>query len=268
MEFNKRWTDYMTEIKRFMNRKSRRHRALVSSDWNECLAPCGPFDFISFTYPSLGSVLASTFKEYTGNRITLSEATRRIASLLPAPVTETQMDAYLDACFETYRGVPELMEWCSRNDVLFMINTTGMQGYFQRIFKKGLLPHVPVVSAHPMIRYDDQEKTTSQWYDLFEIHDKPKSTQEVMKIRAIPPEKTILVGDSGGDAPHFEWGAKAGAFLVGSMTKWSLAQYCRGKGIEIDYYLGLSYAQGEKREPELEEKVDFTDLISKIEHLL
>jgi 2-hydroxy-3-keto-5-methylthiopentenyl-1-phosphate phosphatase len=268
MEFNKRWTDYMTKMKRFTNRKSGRYRALVSSDWNECLAPCGPFDFISFTYPSLGSVLASIFKKYTGNEVTLSEATCRIASLLPAPVTETQMDAYLDACFETYRGVPELIEWCSRNDVLFMINTTGMQGYFQRIFKKGLLPHVPVVSAHPMIRYDDQEKTTSQWYDLFEIHDKPKNTQEVMKIRAIPPEKTILMGDSGGDGPHFEWGAKAGAFLVGSMTKWSLAQYCKAGEVKIGWYLGPRYAKGGEKKEAIEKKVDFTDLIPKIERLL
>lgn len=258
----------MTKMKRFLNRKSFRYRALVSSDWNQCLAPCGPFDFISFSYPSLGSVLASTFKEYTGNEISLSEATSRIASLLPAPVTETQMDAYLDACFETYRGVPELMEWCSRNDVLFMINTTGTQGYFQRIFKKGLLPHVPVVSAHPMIRYDDQEKTTPQWYDLFEIHDKPKNTQEVMKIRAIPPEKTILVGDSGGDGPHFEWGAKAGVFLVGSMTKWSLVQYCKTREIEIGWYLGPRYAQGEEKKEAIEKKVDFTDLIPKIEEQL
>jgi len=251
-----------------MHGKPRKYRALVSSDWNECLAPCGPFDFISFTYPSLASDLGSIFKKYTGNEISLSEATRSIASILPAPVTEEEMDAYLDACFETYRGVPELMEWCRKKDVLFMINTTGMQGYFQRVFRKGLLPKAPVVSAHPMIRYKEAEKIPSQWYDLFEIRDKPRNTREAMNTWAITPAKTLLMGDSGGDGPHFEWGARAGAFLVGSMTKWSLAQYCKSREINIDWYFGPRYAQGEKRKEELERKVDFTDLIPEIEQLL
>lgn len=251
-----------------MNKKHGKYHALVSSDWNECLAPCGPFDFISFTYPSLASDLSITFKKYTGNEISLSEATNRIASLLPAPVTEHQMDAYLDARFETYRGVPEVIEWCGKNHVLFMINTTGMQGYFQRVFRKGLLPPVPVVSAHPMIQYEETGETQTQWYDLFEVQDKTKNTQEVMRTRTIPPNKTILIGDSGGDGPHFEWGAKAGAFLVGNMTKWSLAQYCKSKGIAIDCYFGPRYAQGEKRKEELEREVDFTDLIPQVERRL
>jgi hypothetical protein len=38
------------------------------------------------------------------------------------------MDSYLDECFETYGGVPELMEWCEKKDILFMINTTGLRG--------------------------------------------------------------------------------------------------------------------------------------------
>jgi 2-hydroxy-3-keto-5-methylthiopentenyl-1-phosphate phosphatase len=243
-------------------------RALVSSDWNECLAPCGPFDFMAFTFPPLSRQLASVFEKYTANEISLSEATRRIVSILPAPITEEQMDAYLEARFETYRGVPELIEWCSMKGVLFMLNTTGAQGYFQRVFSKGLLPPVPVVSAHPMIRYEEAGKTPPQWYGLSDIHDKPKNTREVMKTRGIPPGKTILIGDSGGDGPHFEWGAKAGAFLVGSMTKWSLAQYCRNKEIRIDGYIGPRYAQGEKRKEDLEREVDFTDLIPKIEEWL
>ena len=251
-----------------MTRNHSGYRALVSSDWNECLAPCGPFDFISFTCPSLVSSLAGIFKKYTGNEISLSEATSRIASLLPSPIGEEQMDAYLNARFETYPGVPELMEWCSRNSVLFMINTTGMQGYFQRVFTKGLLPSVPVVSAHPMIRYKDAGIGNCQRYDLLEIQDKPKNTEEVMSAWRIPPERTILIGDSGGDGPHFEWGAQAGAFLVGSMTKWSLAQYCKRKGIEIDCYFGPRYAHGEERQEEMERKVDFTDLIAKIERRL
>ncbi|MBN2032830.1 MAG: hypothetical protein JW836_06095 [Deltaproteobacteria bacterium] len=247
-----------------MNEKHRKYRALVSSDWNECLAPCGPFDFISFTYPFLDSELASTFKKYTGNEISLSEAIRKIAPILPGPFTEEQMDRYLDQRFETYRGVPELMEWCGKNDVLFMINTTGTQGYFQRIFRKGLLPYTPVISAHPMIKYGETGRSSSQWHDLFEVEDKPKNTQKVMNARAIPPGKTILIGDSGGDGPHFEWGAKAGALIVGSMTKWSLTRYCGKKEIEINLYLGPRYSQGEKRSRKLESKVDFRDLIPEI----
>ena len=251
-----------------MNGKHQEYRALVSSDWNECLAPCGPFDFISFTHPLLSPELASIFNKYTGNEITLSEAAARIASILPAPVTEEQMDAYLDECFETYQGVPELMEWCSKKHVLFMINTTGAQGYFQRVFRKGLLPHVPVVSAHPTVKYEEEGNTSPEWCDLLEIQDKAKNTQEVMATRAIPPDKTILMGDSGGDGPHFEWGAKAGAFLVGSMTKWSLAQYCKNRGIKIDLYFGPRYSQEETRKEEKERKVNFLDLIPRIENLI
>lgn len=136
-----------------MKAKNQKYRGLISSDWNECLAPSGPFDVISFSYPSLDLEVKEIFKAYTGNRIPLSEAARRIAALLPRSIMEEQMDAYLDGRFATYRGVPELIDWCSRNDILFMINTTGMKGYFQRVFKKDLLPKVPVVSAHPMIAY-------------------------------------------------------------------------------------------------------------------
>jgi 2-hydroxy-3-keto-5-methylthiopentenyl-1-phosphate phosphatase len=248
--------------------KDRKYRALISSDWNECLAPCGPFDFITFTYPSLDLEVKEIFKAYTGNHIALSEATRRIGTLLPQTITENQMDAYLDKCFETYRGVPELIEWCSKKDILFVINTTGMQGYFQRVFKKGLLPKMSIVSAHPMIKYKEEGKTACQWHDLLEIQDKPKNTQVAMSALGIPPHKVVLIGDSGGDGPHFEWGARVGAFLVGSMTKWSLDQYCSKRGIEINLYFGLHYSEGEKRNGELEMNIDFMDLMPKIEAIV
>jgi 2-hydroxy-3-keto-5-methylthiopentenyl-1-phosphate phosphatase len=157
--------------------KDRRYRALISSDWSECLAPSGPFDFITFTYPSLDLEIREIFKSYTGNHIPLSEAPRRIADLLPRTITEDEMDDYLYERFGTYQGVPELIEWCTATDIFFMINTTGMQGYFQRVFKKGLLPKVPVVSAHPMIKYKEGRRTACQWYDLLEIQDKPKNTR-------------------------------------------------------------------------------------------
>jgi 2-hydroxy-3-keto-5-methylthiopentenyl-1-phosphate phosphatase len=201
-----------------MKAKNRKYRALISSDWNECLAPSGPFDPITFNYLSPGPEVKEIFKAYTGNHIPLSEATRRIATLLPRMITEDQMDAYLDASFATYRGVPELIEWCEKKDVLFMINTTGMQRCFQRVFKKGHMPNVPVVSAHPMVKYEEEGKTACRWYDLLEIQDKPVNTQKVLREWGIPPDKAVVIGDSGGDGPHFEWGARVGAFLVASMA--------------------------------------------------
>ena len=110
--------------------KSKTYKAMVSSDWNECLAPCGPFDFFSLNYPQLTTQLETIFKQYTGNSISLGEAVRRIQKLLPAPITEKQMDLYLDESFATYSGVPELIKWCQSKNILFMIikNTRNFSG--------------------------------------------------------------------------------------------------------------------------------------------
>ena len=48
--------------------------AMISTDWNECLAPSGPFDPISFAYPYLSQELESVFRLYTGNKMTLGQA--------------------------------------------------------------------------------------------------------------------------------------------------------------------------------------------------
>jgi 2-hydroxy-3-keto-5-methylthiopentenyl-1-phosphate phosphatase len=244
------------------------YKAIVSSDWNECLAPCGPFDVISFNHAELAPDLATIFQQYTGNIISLGEATTQIQNMLPVPITKEQMDAYLDKCFVTYKGVPDLIEWCISRNILFMVNTTGMVGYFQRVFAKSLLPPVPVVSAHPMIRYPEQESDPHYAYDLLEIRDKGRNTEAVARSLSIPPEKIILIGDSGGDGPHFEWGAGSHAFLIGSMIKPSLERYCQNKGIVIDFHFGLSYAEGEKRDPKKEMKIDFMDLSFPIEQFL
>jgi hypothetical protein len=174
------------------------------------------------------------------------------------------MDAYLDQSFTTYAGVPGLIEWCASNNILFMINTTGMIGYFQRIFAKNLLPPVPVVSAHPMISYPQHTGGFCQIYELLEIPDKGKNTGAVARSQAIPAAKIILLGDSGGDGPHFEWGAAVGAFLIGSMTKPSLATYCRTKSIEIDLRFGLDYTRREKKELQKELQINFMDLVDTI----
>jgi len=241
-----------------------KYKAMVSSDWNGCLAPCGPFDFISFAYPRLQSDLTAIFRQYTGNLISLGEAAGQIRELLPGPITAEQMDAYLDESFTTYTGVPQLIDWCSSNNILFMINTTGMIGYFQRIFAKRLLPRVPVISAHPLICFPQKTNGFFRVYELLETRDKSKNTDAVARSLAIPAAKIFLLGDSGGDGPHFEWGAAKGAFLIGSMTKPSLDIYCRKKAIEINLRFGLDYTRRERASLREELQINFMDLIDTI----
>ncbi|MGB9438101.1 MAG: hypothetical protein WCB15_09170 [Desulfobacterales bacterium] len=246
----------------------KKYNAMVSSDWNGCLAPCGPFDFISFAYPRLKSELNAIFGQYTGNFISLGEAVEQIRELLPDPISPDQMDAYLDESFSTYTGVPQLIEWCASNNILFMINTTGMIGYFQRIFAKRLLPRVPVVSAHPLIYYPRNSSEFLRVYELLETGDKSKNTAAVARSLAIPAAKIFLLGDSGGDGPHFEWGAAKGAFLIGSMTKPSLDNYCRKKAIEINLRFGLDYTQHGKATLIEELQINFMDLTDTIGEML
>lgn len=248
--------------------KNRRYRAIVSSDWNECLAPTGPFDAISYNYPDLASDLAAIFQDYTGNIISLEEASLRIQELLPGTLSIDQMDAYLDQSFITYKGVYRLIEWCSDNNILFMINTTGMTGFFQRVLAKGLLPPVAALSAHPMIKYPHLETDPYFMHDLLRLQDKAKNTEAVMRSLDISPDKVFIIGDSGGDGPHFKWGAEQGAFLIGSMTKASLKAYCLDNDIPINLHFGLSYIQGEKRNPEKEKLIDFMEISSIIEDIL
>jgi len=247
---------------------TRPYKAIVSSDWSECLSPCGPFDCLAFNHPELEEDLAAVFRQYTGNRISLGEATGRIRNLLPDPLPPDQMDAYLEASFSTYRGVPDLIRWCLDNKILFMINTTGMIGYFQRIFAKGLLPPVPALSAHPLIRYPGLRSDPLRVYELFETRDKGRNTEAVARSLGIPAEKIILMGDSGGDGPHFEWGAESGAFLIGSMTKASLDSYCRENSIVINLRFGLDYSKVEKQDQKKELEFNFLDLAATIEKIV
>ena len=250
-----------------MKVKPRVYKGIVSSDWSECLSPNGPFDPIAFTYPALAQELSSIFRRYTGNFISLTDATNTIRDLLPAPLTRDRMDAYLDASFQTYTGVPDLIEWCLGHDVLFMINTTGMQGYFQRAFAKGRLPQVPVVSSNPMIHYsgDDDEM---EFFPVTEIEDKPANTEAAMRSRGVPPGKMVVIGDSGGDGPHFKWAAANGGFLIGSMIKDSLEKYCRTAGIAIYARFGIQYGPADTRDPEREMRVDFTQMVEVIRNAL
>jgi 2-hydroxy-3-keto-5-methylthiopentenyl-1-phosphate phosphatase len=249
-----------------MNRGS--YTAIISSDWNECLAPTGPFDPIVFHRQALKTQVQGIFKEYTGNHIRLGEAMGRIEALVPALLSEAQMDAYLGASFKIYKGVADLIEWSLSRNILFMINTTGFQGFFQRAFFKGLIPIVPALSAHPLIRFHQRPSDPDLILDLFETVDKGRNTAAVMKRFSVPPEKIILIGDSGGDGPHFEWGAKVGATLISSMTKGSLQGYCSSRGVKIDLHFGLSYDKGGERDPDKEMEVDFMALAPILEERL
>jgi len=248
--------------------KQQNYKAIISSDWNQCLAPCGPFDPIIYNYPDLTIDLTAIFKEYTSNKISLGTATERIKKLLPGPISIKQMDNYLDDSFETYKNVPELIDWCKQNNILFMINTTGKMGYFQRIFAKRLLPNVPVISANSMIRYPNIETDPPQMYDLDEIEDKGKNTARALKSFIISGNKIVIIGDSGGDGPHFEWGKKHKAYLIASMAKKSLTDYCDKKKIKINLLFGPTYGMGEERSEEKEMLIDFMGLSSVIENLL
>jgi hypothetical protein len=240
----------------------RRHsyRGLISSDWNECLAPCGPFDAIAYHYPRLEKRLSAVFRAYTANKISLAEATRQVGVLLPQPLTPQQMDAYLQSAFAAYPGVVELMAWSSEQDICFMLNTTGAIGFFQRAFAKGLVPTIPVLSAHPMIRFA-ASRTDPPWIlELSEISDKAGHTEQVARLLGIPITKIVLMGDSGGDGPHFRWGAARGARLLGCMTKPSLEEYCRRSRIKIDYRFGPSHREGHARDRRAGARVDFMQL--------
>ena len=146
-----------------------------------------------------------------------------------------------------------------------MINTTGMIGYFQRVFARGLLPRVPVIAAHPMVRFPESGSDPRVIINLFETGDKAKSSAAVIQSMGIPADKVILIGDSGGDGPHFEWGSKTGAYLIGSMTKTTLVDYCCKKNIMIDLKFGINYTKDDTRDVRKEMQVNFMDLAATIE---
>jgi hypothetical protein len=244
------------------------YMGMISSDWNQCLAPCGPFDVFVYHHPGLRPQLDRIFQQYTSNAMTLGEAAGNIRRLLPPPLTKNQMDRYLQDRFKTYTGVEEFITWCGDHHILFMINTTGMTGYFQRALALSLLPAFPALSAHPLVRCDSSITDPEILLDLFEITDKARHTAAVAERFNIAPDKIIIMGDSGGDGPHFEWGNHHGATLIGSMTKPSLENYCAGNGIRMTYQFGHTYAPGEAFNPQDEMTHRFTDLIGIVERAI
>ena len=238
-----------------------KYRGLISSDWSECLSPNGPFDCMSFIYPEHTSELAAIFKQYTGNKISLSVAMKRCHGLLQAPLNADQMDAYLDQRFAHYTGVSELIEACLSNNILFMINTTGSMGYFQRVFAKKLLPRVSALSAHPGLVFPDGKNDPETLFNLQEITDKPINTALVARHFQIQPQNILVMGDSGGDGPHFKWAMEQNAICVASMAKPSLKVFCARQRIQIDKYFGISYENEEPRREADEMQVDFRELV-------
>jgi 2-hydroxy-3-keto-5-methylthiopentenyl-1-phosphate phosphatase len=241
---------------------------MVSSDWNQCLAPCGPFDALIYCFPHLQPELDAIFRRYTSNAMTLTSAIDRIQSLIPAPLTEEDMDAYIVSRFDIYPGVVELMDWCVRNNILFMINTTGPMGYFQRVRAKGLLPALSALSASPFIQFNSSVDKLGLNYELIEIDDKGVNTYKVARFYGILPEHIIVIGDSGGDGPHFAWAAASGATTIGSMAKSSLIQYCRDRSITIGHCFGHTYSDGEPVAVLKEKRYNFMDLASIIGQVL
>ncbi|MCF8040400.1 MAG: hypothetical protein K9K79_13920 [Desulfohalobiaceae bacterium] len=242
------------------------YKAIVSSDWNECLAPTGPFDPILFHYPDLEPSLRSIFKRYTSNEIPLSRAMRELQSLLPPELTAEQIDAYLEDSFCTYKGVPQFIDWCREHDILFLINTTAFYGFFQRVLAKDLLPRVAAVSAHPMLCYPESGSDPDRFYPLLEIEDKGKNTAKAMADFRIPKGKVVVVGDSGGDGPHFAWAGSRGGLLVASRPKSTLEAYCQSRGLSIDIRIGAAGEDNIQGNPE--EQADFMDCIPEIEAFL
>jgi hypothetical protein len=211
----------------------------------------------------------SVFERHSSHKISLRQAYKSLLNRLPhSQITQEEMDAYLDVSFETYKGIPELIEWCKENDLLFMINTTGMLGYFQRVATKKLLPRIPILSANSTIVFPESPSDPQVVLDLCEIEDKPKNTEAMLSRFNIPHNRAILLGDSGGDGPHFKWGAKRGAFLIGSMTKDSLTSFCRQNGIIIDLHFGVNYKPNDRRQLGRRMQCDFMDLRPHIEAFL
>lgn len=240
--------------------RTMKYIGLVSSDWNECLAPTGPFDPVAYLYPELKKELNRIFKSYTSNEIPLSLAVSQINGILPKPFSPEQMDAYLDASFAIYNGVVEMIETLASRNILFMINTTGAQGFFQRIIDRKLIPPAPIVASNPFIKFAGAETDPRFQYQVLETADKASNTDSVMKKLGLTASKVVIIGDSGGDGPHFAWGSSAGACLVGSMTKTSLTNYCRNNQVNIDRQFGIVYRENQARDLEVESRFDFREL--------
>jgi hypothetical protein len=120
---------------------------------------------------------------------------------------------------------------------------------------------VPVLSANTLVRYPARASDPATILELNETSDKCRNTAETAARLRIPKGKFVVLGDSGGDGPHFEWAEREGGFKVASMAKASLQSFCAAKKIAVDRFFGLTYAAGEARDLEREMRVDFRELV-------
>ena len=133
---------------------------------------------------------------------------------------------------------------------------------------RNLIPDVPFVASNPLIRFSGEPEAPRYMYWVNEIEDKPRNTQSVMKSSGIGPDRVVIVGDSGGDGPHFRWGGSVGAYLIGSMVKPSLEAYCRDRAITINKHFGYTYSAGEARDRAKEMQTDFMELTETLSEVL
>ncbi len=245
-----------------------RFQYLVSSDWSECLSPNGPFDPLIHAWPELEPDLTRIFSRYTANVISLSRAVEELTNRLPGELDSGSMDEFLEQKFAAYANLSHLIHWCLDRGIAFMINSTGSLGYFQRAMALGLLPSVPLLSAHPFLRYPSEDTDPEHVFELFEIEDKATNTRDALELLGIPAHRAAVIGDSGGDGPHFAWAADQGALRVGINTKTSLERYCATKGIEINERVGLSYGPGDPRDPEAEARTDLAGVCDVLQRRL
>lgn len=238
-----------------------RFRYLVASDWSECLSPNGPFDALIHTWPDLEQDLTRIFSAYTSNAISLSSAVEQIKALLPGELSAEAMDAFLEEKFAAYANLSGLIHRCLERGIAFMINSTGPIGYFQRAIARGFLPRIPLLSAHPFLRYSPSPTDPEHVFELREIEDKGNNTRAALNELGIPPHRTAVVGDSGGDGPHFAWAAENGALRVAVNPKASLERYCAERGITIHARAGIAYRPGQPRDPEAEAQTDLNEVL-------
>ncbi len=244
------------------------YNGMISSDWSQCLSPNGPFDPLDYLYPDLKPDLTRIFRQYTGNEIPLGLAIDQVSAIVPDWPAADQLDRYLSSRFATYAGVPQLIQWCRRHKILFMVNTTGFAAYFQRVVANGMLPAIDVLSAQSKWRLTAQESSSMHLIELQEIEDKARNSAVIARKFSIPGHRIAVMGDSGGDGPHFEWGAAIGATLIGSMTKPSLRRYCSDRRILIHHEIGHIYQAGESISKDKESDVDFRSLIGILEPVM
>ena len=233
-----------------------RYQYLLASDWSECLSPNGPFDPLIHAWPDLEPDLKSIFSKYTANEISLSRAVEELQTRLPGEYSSQAMDAFLRDKFTSYANLSELIHWCLDNGIAFMINSTGSIGYFQRAVALGLLPSIPLLSAHPFLRYHQEDTEPEHIFELHEIEDKATNTRAAQNLLGIPAHRTAVAGDSGGDGPHFAWAAETGILRIGINTKASLESFCAERGIHIHARVGIAYGAAQPRDFEAERRTD------------